>query len=62
MSQGFGWLVAGLLVGGGVAVAYWWPSQSPAPGPTPETAAATRDEDGTDDKGQPKKTDFATGD
>jgi len=61
MSQGFGWLVGTALIAGGVGVAYWWPSQSSSSGLTPDKPKlpVMKDEP-SDDKGQPKKTEFGT--
>ena len=61
MSQGLGWLIAVLVVGGAFAVVRLWPTPSPTPALTPETPRLPEMKDGFDDKGQPKKTDFATG-
>lgn len=59
MSHGLGWLVAILLIGGAFAAVRLWPEPSPAPASAKETPVLP--ELKGDDKGQPKKTDFATG-
>jgi hypothetical protein len=58
MSHGLGWLVGAVLLAGGVAVPFWWLSQSPQPAaPEPETPVLPEMKEGQ----EPKKTDFAAG-
>ncbi len=61
MSHMLGWLAGGLIVAAGVAVPFWWLTQTQSLEPTPESPQLPTLGDSPDDKAPPSKTEFATG-
>ena len=61
MSQGFGWLIGAAIIGGGVAIAYLWPSSVPQPEQKTEKQNAQLPIMNDATENPQKKTEFATG-